>query len=255
MGPQVNIVERCANVGLGTAIAMTFDLDRFLPYFRRIGYGIIVLLLFDYAFILIPPQFTNPTWEIQTIGRMVELVWAPVIAFLLIFFPKASPREFNFRFWAINNIMSQFALGLAILHFLMAPLLVVDTLRIHRGNAAQFKGTLLQINNQEQEIENLSRPELENIIADLRAQTGSEDIDTTPNQLKSELLESFRTDSATFKQQVEQNYKTQTFNLVKQTTKWFLGTLVACTLLFNIWRLSREARQSWIDLLELMGEM
>ena len=53
----------------------------FVIYFRLLGGGILALLLLDYAVLLIPPQFTNPVWEFQTIGQLIERAWAPILAY------------------------------------------------------------------------------------------------------------------------------------------------------------------------------
>ncbi len=37
-----------------------------------LGYGLLAFALIDYIDILIPSHFTNPEWELQTLGRLVE---------------------------------------------------------------------------------------------------------------------------------------------------------------------------------------
>ena len=51
----------------------------------KVGYLILLLSFLDYILLLMPPQFLNPNWELNTMGRIIEYVWAPLIAFLMIF--------------------------------------------------------------------------------------------------------------------------------------------------------------------------
>ncbi len=47
--------------------------------FRLVGYGLLVLALFDLIHILIPLQLMNPMWEFQTVGALVERVPVPLL--------------------------------------------------------------------------------------------------------------------------------------------------------------------------------
>lgn len=53
---------------------------------RWVGYGLLLLALFDTIEVLTPPQFTNPAWEFQTIGALVERVPVPLLGLVLVFF-------------------------------------------------------------------------------------------------------------------------------------------------------------------------
>ena len=57
-----------------------------LPILRWVGYGFLVLGLFDTIEIFIPAKFMNPSWEFQTFGALVERVTVPLIGFVLVFF-------------------------------------------------------------------------------------------------------------------------------------------------------------------------
>ncbi|MCJ8280423.1 MAG: hypothetical protein MJK14_11100 [Rivularia sp. ALOHA_DT_140] len=41
---------------------------------RWVGYGLLILALFDVIEMFIPTRFMNPNWEFQTFGALVEKV-------------------------------------------------------------------------------------------------------------------------------------------------------------------------------------
>jgi hypothetical protein len=235
---------------------MNFEIDRFIPYFRLMGYGLFVLVCLDYAVMLIPPQFTNPNWEFQTIGSMVEVVWAPVMGSVLAFFPKASLQEFNFRFWMITRVFSWFVLGLATLHFLMAPLLLVDAARIYHANSAQINAQILQLDAQTEEqlqkIKNLPESELNELLSQLQQKIDDQTLgNTTPRKLREKIINDLKDQTEGNKKKLQKDFEASQLALIKQTVKWFLGTIVAGFLMLNAWKLSREVHQSWINLLQI----
>lgn len=74
---------------------------------RLVGYILLVFSLIDYIAIVIPPRLTDPVWEFQTISRLVDHVWSPVLGLALIFFytqnNSVSPTEIKmlrFLSWA-----------------------------------------------------------------------------------------------------------------------------------------------------------
>ena len=59
---------------------------------RVLGYGLLLLALFDIIEMFIPPNFMNPAWEFQTIGALVERVPVPLIGLVLVFFGERHSR-------------------------------------------------------------------------------------------------------------------------------------------------------------------
>lgn len=238
---------------------MNFDFDRFVPYFRRAGYCIFFLVLLDYAAMLVPAQLTNPSWELQTIGRLVEITWAPLLGGLLIFLPQASPQEFNFRFWALSRFFSWILLILAVLHILIAPLLVVNTVRIYRVNSAEFNKQALQLTIQLEEqtaaVENLSVSELREALEQSQQQQSNGQLPSGPEELRQEFLESLQSNTRANQDRLSTEFKTSRLQLFRQAIKWFIGTIIASILMFNVWALSRQSRQAWINLLEIISDI
>ncbi len=60
---------------------------------RWIGYGLLILSLLDTIAVLIPANFGNRLWELQTIGAVVERVPVPLLAMALIFFGEGYDRR------------------------------------------------------------------------------------------------------------------------------------------------------------------
>jgi hypothetical protein len=61
--------------------------------FRVLGYGLLLLALFDILEMFIPPGFMNPAWEFQTFGALVERVPVPLIGFVLVFYGEKYSRK------------------------------------------------------------------------------------------------------------------------------------------------------------------
>ena len=114
-----------------------------------VGYSILFLVLVDYLALLISAQFFDPTWELTTIGRLVETAWAPLLAFLLIFYRRyqdiIKPGELR-----LLSLLSWFALLLGIAYFLAVPLIIGNTIRINRSQQAQL---ISQIHNQKTQVQ------------------------------------------------------------------------------------------------------
>src|SRR6476469_8023934 len=60
---------------------------------RWIGYGLLILSVLDAIAVLIPANFGNRLWELQTIGAVVERVPVPLLAMALIFFGEGYDRR------------------------------------------------------------------------------------------------------------------------------------------------------------------
>ena len=110
----------------------TEKLERSSKMLPWIGYFILVLIFLDYVFLLIPPRFLNPTWELNIIGHLVENVWAPLLGFALVFIH----RENNFKELELKILswLSRLMLLMAIIYFLSAPLILSNTIKIQQKN-------------------------------------------------------------------------------------------------------------------------
>ena len=117
------------------------------------GYAILALVCLDYAAMFFPPQFFNPNWELQTIGRATETVWGPLLGLILVFY-RRQQYPLKRSELKILTLLSRLALILGIVYFLAAPLLITDTFRIMRTNRAQIT---MQLENQNKQVEQVTQ--------------------------------------------------------------------------------------------------
>jgi hypothetical protein len=101
-----------------------------------LGYGLLAFSLLDYIHIVTAPRFTDPVWEFQTIGALVEHAAIPLLGLILVFYRHEGyigKREKNFL-----GFLSWLCLLLGLLYLLMLPLGVADTWRIYYRSNAQI---------------------------------------------------------------------------------------------------------------------
>jgi hypothetical protein len=209
-----------------------------------VGYGLIAFALFDYINILIPLNLTNPVWEFQTIGALVEHAAIPLLGLMLVFFRHQGyirGLEKNFL-----GFLSWVSLLVGLLYLLMLPLGVADTWRIYHANKAE---TITQLSQQSQQIQQLkvqlnqakTDEQLEKLLANLTPQGRSLKI-KNPQAFKDQLLTKISQTQRNIKVQANTAGKTQTQLLIKNSVKWNLGALITGVLFIWIWYLTGWAR-------------
>lgn len=214
---------------------------------RWVGYGLLLLALFDVIEILIPARFMNPIWEFQTIGALVERVAVPLIALPLIFFAGLNERGKKERI--ILKILSWLTLLFGIIYLILVPLGVVNTVRIHKQNNQQIT---VRLNQQKSAIEqvkkNLDGPineaQMQQVLA--RLSRGRAPQIETPEQLeqaKQQLSTFINQGESQLETQVQTARSNQRLNLLKKSVKWNLGALIASALYITIWRSTAWARR------------
>jgi hypothetical protein len=210
---------------------------------RWVGYALLLFALIDTIALLIPPEFTNPLWELQTIGQMVERVVVPLLGFALVFFAEFHDRT-QIEKWVLR-ILSWLCLLLAVVFLLMIPLGVMNSMRIN-SQAQQAVST--QVNQRLQQLDvlekqlNQSGPE---DIQKLAAQLASQGIQVdaqNPEKLKADVLTRLKAAREQLKTQVQAGQSDQQKNLFKNAVKWNLGALIASVLFFILWRSTDWAR-------------
>lgn len=103
---------------IGNLNQTTNDLSRFvfgmvdsLSIVRWVGYGLLILALFDVIEMFVPANFMNPNWEFQTFGALVERVAVPLIGFVFIFLAGLNEREKKRNNYSQNSILVDFIVG------------------------------------------------------------------------------------------------------------------------------------------------
>ncbi|TBR58340.1 hypothetical protein BLD44_009745 [Mastigocladus laminosus UU774] len=211
-----------------------------LAILRSLGYGLLILSLFDWVAMFIPSNFFNPAWEFQTIGAIVERVPVPLIGLALVFYGELHSR--NRWEFPILKLLSWLTLLLAALFLLMIPLGVSNTIRLTKENVAQINNiSTQQISRAEQLHQKLSQATPEQLDNLLKSRGGSL-YGKKPEEVKNELLSQVSKAKAQIKDQAETTQSLRGLNLIKTSTKWILGALVSAFLFFGLWKGTDWAR-------------
>jgi uncharacterized protein YneF (UPF0154 family) len=211
---------------------------------RGIGYGLLLLVLFDLIYLFIPPGFMNPAWEFQTFGAIIERIAVPLIALVLIFWGGQNGR-FKFEIPLLKGL-SWLSLVAGILLLLAIPLGIFNTLRLDRQANAQINSQIeqsrTQIRQLQEQVGNVTtEAQMQELIAQLNQSgsvpeiEGSQQLETVKEELASSLTQG-ETSLAAQAQNVQRN---QRLNLLKNSVKWNLGSLVSSALFFWFWLLTR----------------
>ena len=216
---------------------------------RWVGYGLLVLALFDFITTLVPLRLQNPFWEFQTLGTLVERVPVPLLGLALVFFGEADFREDEDWEIILLKCLSWLCLLLGLLYLLLIPLGIHNTVRISIYNEQIINTQLdLQMSQVEKIKESLNQEtdakDIEALLVRLNS-TPSPDI-KTPQQLeeaKSKIPVFVAQAEDKLKKEAEKSRETLRFSLLKNSVKWNLSALVSGVLFLSLWWLSRWARR------------
>jgi hypothetical protein len=211
-----------------------------LTIVRSLGYGLLILSVFDWVAMFIPSNFFNPAWELHTIGAIVERVPVPLIGLALVFYGELHSRN-RWEFPALK-LLSWLTLLLAVLFILMIPLGAVNTIRLNKENVAQINNiSTQQISRAEQLHKQLSQATPEQ-LDDLLKSRGGSLYGKKPEEIKDQLLSQVSQAKAQIKDQAEATQSLRGLSLIKTSTKWILGALVSAVLFFGFWKGTDWAR-------------
>lgn len=219
---------------------------------RAVGFGLLVLTGIDYLAALIPPQFTNPNWELETLGRYVDLAWTPLLGFILIFScplgdgEEVAEEEIGWRRFLSPNrwqwvlkLCSWLPLVLGILYFLAVPLIVVSGFRIQNENRTQFN---LLVETQSQglssNLEQLNQLPPEQLLPLYQNLVGPNpaNVETTPDVLKEQITKLLARNADQAKKAAARNLSEVQTNVFRSVIKWAIGAVVAGSLMIYLWQ-------------------
>jgi large-conductance mechanosensitive channel len=207
--------------------------------FRRVGYGLLVLALFDLIAIFVPLRLMNPLWQFETMGALVDRVAIPLLGLVLVFF-----GESKFRLPIEEKLLKALrwlCLLVGLLFFLLIPLGVVSTLQVKAFNNtqmnAQYNQQKAQMERAQQQLNQLQGQQLENFI---RSQGRMLD-GQSPQQAKEQFLGKINQNKQQMQVQFEQAKANRNLTVLKNSAKWNLGAFVAGILFIYIWYLCRWA--------------
>ncbi|MFQ4142723.1 HpsJ family protein [Chlorogloeopsis sp. ULAP02] len=208
--------------------------------FRVLGYGLLLLALFDIIEMFVPPSFMNPAWEFQTFGTLVERVPVPLIGLVLVFFGETYSRnKWEFR---VLKFLSWLTLLFAVCFFLMIPLGVINTVRLNNAGTTQINAVSQQQIAQAEQVEKqLTQASPEQINNFLKSQ-GRSLKSQNPEEVKSKILSELSKAKEQVQIQAQANLASQRMKLIKSSVKWNLGALISAALFISLWKATHWAR-------------
>ncbi|WGV28996.1 HpsJ-like protein, cyanoexosortase A-associated [Halotia branconii] len=212
---------------------------------RFLGYTLLIFSLIDYLGILIPPRLTDPVWEFQAIGQMVDHVWSPLLGLTFIFLYNQTsivkPRRVsNLKF------LSWFALAIGILYLLLLPLGINNSLTLYKNLNAQFTNQQAQQQEQLQKITDklngvVSLQELNNLANNLNIQNEAGS-NQSPQGLKSKISQQIQTVAQNTLATAKVVKRQQIKNLIKDAVRINLGAIISGICFITLWNLTRWTR-------------
>ncbi len=202
----------------------------FLVLFRVVGYGLLLLTLFDVVSAVIPPQFSNPGWQFQTAGGFVERSAVPLIGFILVFYDNLEFRKkrelivLRLLSW-VALLTGVFYLALVIVFFITPPTL--NDLAQKQINA-QFEPRIAQAKQIQAQLKTLQPAQIE---AAMKANRIAGD----PQAFKATQEQNAATTEKNLTLQSTLTSNSQRLTLIKNAVKWALGALVSGVLFIRIW--------------------
>ena len=210
-----------------------------LVLFRVVGYGLLLLTLFDVISALVPLQLSNPGWQFQTAGGFVERSAVPLIGLLLVFYEEREARKK--RELLVLKLLSWVALLAGVFYFALVIVLFITPPTLNKNSEDQVKAQLAPRIAQAQQIQSQlekAQPfQIEALMKSANVPTG-----TTPQAFKSKLAQDAATAENNFTIQAAVTNSSQRLALYKNAVKWGLGALVTGVLFIRIWAGTAWAR-------------
>lgn len=212
--------------------------------FRSIGYILLILSFIDVVNIFIPFQFTNPVWEFQMIGALVEHAPLPLIGSILVFFGEVNYRR-EVEIYLLNFI-SWAALLAGILFLLLLPLGINNTFRIDNQNRVQITNHSSEKITQIQQIRQVltkatTNQDINQIIKSLNPQENTPEF-KNPQEVKTKLLSQIGQLEKNTNNQDQTVQNNTHKELIRNSLKWNLGALICSFAFISIWRFTGWAR-------------
>ncbi|MFW6296794.1 MAG: HpsJ family protein [Halothece sp.] len=224
------------------------DQQGFFIILNWLGYVLLFASAVDYFLIIYPPQLTNPQWELQTMGRMVEHAWVGLIALILIFLPtRTKVRRFELN---ALSFLRWFALLMGIVFILLIPLGLVNSQRIDERTSEQIaqeqQQRQEQLNNIEEAVQTQEIPPEQ--LQQLGEALGVEG-EPSEATIREALLEQIEQERQQLRQQVAAARSDRLQELIRQAVRTNIGALLIGVFLIRLWW---EAR--WVGTVRLYSQ-
>ena len=215
-----------------------------------IGYTMFIASLGDFIYPLFPLRLQNPTWELQTLGSLLEQTWGFLVGLALIFSRYLIDNESDVRLIDILGLrfIRWIVLLIGIIFLLSTPLVVFNTLRLYPIINQQVQerdaATVAQVRQAETQLNQISDQKR---LIEIAQSVGlnPKTLENSPaDQLKTAVkqrLNAIRTNNQT---QVQTARKEQLQGLFKTSARTFIYSLiVSFTFIFVSFKLGRFNRE------------
>ncbi|MBV8884283.1 MAG: HpsJ family protein [Chroococcidiopsidaceae cyanobacterium CP_BM_RX_35] len=214
---------------------------------RTVGYGLLILALLDVVATFVPSKFTDPNWEFQTVGSLVEPVPIPLLGLVLVFYGAANNR----RRWEkpVLKSFSWAALLVGLLFLLLIPLAITNIGRLDALKNLQVSDQSAQQLSQLQQLGDQVRTgtiqDINNLINHSSIQFYLPPLDAKdPQKFKNQILAEIAQAKKQVQIQAEMSKAQNHTMLLKNSLKWSLGALVSAVLFIRLWQLSSWTRKN-----------
>jgi hypothetical protein len=218
--------------------------ERSFSLLRWAGYILLALSLIDYLAILIPLRLTDPVWEMQTIGQLVDHIWSVLLGLVFVFFHQKDYVTATEIFFL--RYLSWASLIFGLLYLLMLPLGVNDSLQLYQRLTIQVNRQvdqrIEQITNLQQKITEINTPEQLTAIAKFINPQFNTQSNSDLEKLKQDLLQQTEIAQRQLSPTANKVKKEQTQRLIKQAVRVNFGALISGISLIVVWRLTNWTR-------------
>jgi hypothetical protein len=226
----------------GEDVTQHITMGHLLRLARVVGYGLLLMSFIDFLYVLIPADFMDPVWEYQFASDLVKLVPVPLLALVLAFWGDYVER--HDVEWPILRFLSWLSLLFSITLFLLMPLTVANTLRIHQFNNEQIN---TQVNQQQQQID-AARTQLEQATPQQLQSLASRNQNNSnaaasPDDARAQILDNLQQTKEETTAQADQARANVKQNLIKNSLKLVAESCLGSFLFLYAWLVSRWARR------------
>jgi hypothetical protein len=207
--------------------------------FRVVGYGLLIMSLFDLVSILVRVRSLDPGGLFQTAGAIIERTPVPVLGFLLIFFGDSylrRPRE-RLTLQIIRWLALAYGVGL----WLFVPLILTVTLKLNTEIStsinAQATPQLQKMQQVETNIQQAKPTELDRLLKGWNQQSNQAEVKDAQT-FKTKVLKEIKQSRETLHTQMQTTEQNRRFELITNATKWLIAAIVSGFLLIYLWQLN-----------------
>lgn len=227
----------------------TLARDSSQKIFHLVGFILIGFSLLAYGNVLIPPQLTNPAWEYEATAQLLDLIWAPILGLMLIFYRQYRQGDFirQRTLWFLS-FLSWLSLLAGIIYLLMIPLTIINADRLYTTHLEQVSTNVAQqldqLDQARNQVESATNDQLLVFAANFSAQNPQANLGNleNPSEARTALLEAINTSQSDLQVEAIRARSTRKRQLFKSTLNIGLGLLLAAISHVWIWRLTDWVR-------------